>query len=965
VADGLEQTLADTEHAPAKVPETVGRYRIENVLGQGGMGVVYAAFDPDLERRVALKLLSAGEGTELRARLLREARAMARLAHPNVVTVYEVGTEAGRDYVAMELVEGQNLKAWLEAAARTPDDILAAFVAAGAGLAAAHGAGIVHRDFKPHNVLRRRDGRVMVTDFGLARGVEAAPAIALETTMRADAKAESTPSSLSGLTMTGSVLGTPAYMAPEQWTGAVVGPAADQFAFCVALWEALCGARPFTGPTIEKLREQAQKGVRELDASKLPRAVREPLFRGLEPDPDKRWSSMDALLAALRPRRRFPLVVAAGAGVIAAAAAVLVMVRGSSGPGCPAPAIDPASLGARGAEVAKVREQTCALDSAVRAPRLECLDGVLARIQLGADALMIDPAICARPQPPRLVRTVSPQLHDAALAWAAARDKDPKPADATALLARVGLGNATGLAGKTEPDPCAAAFAHMVGFAAGKETHQHIADADDAAQRCGDDWLRAEVAILALRDVIDSTMIGPEVAGRLKTAATLAEVIGDPGVTADLDVVRADIDRVSDKLDDSISSLDRAVAVYEARARQRDRVRARLGALELRRLRGAPADLATYTDQVHQLRETAAKQLGDQDDLVRKVDAEAADWLFSTGHLAESDAKMLTLRRPEPPDHPQHVSGRVVDTSGQPVAGAEVGAAQYLRSDGISIAIGAGPQIREVRTSADGSFDIPDASEDSVVVAGLGDQRSAPAKAGEHLTLTLAATSRIEGKVELGSVAAPRVIVFARLASSSLARVNYGVIAPVAADGSFSIAGVPRGKIIINAALVSANGPQLSGVALDAEDPVVRDVRVALALGKRSIDVIVRSTVDLPLPNAQVVVLPGRRPEITKASELNKDIVSASQKLAAHVEGTSPPAAIKSHARTGDLWATMPDIPDGDVSVCAVGLPADLSDPTLNAKLMTVLDRFEVHCVLVPATTDPILVETPPAPRFD
>ena len=962
--ESLDETLADTgKSAPAKVPESVGRYRIEHVLGEGGMGIVFAAFDPDLERRVALKLLSSGEGSELRARLLREARAMARLAHPNVVTVYEVGTHGGRDFVAMEMVEGQNLKAWLEASKHTPDEILDAFLGAGAGLAAAHKAGIVHRDFKPHNVLRRRDGRVMVTDFGLARGVEAAPAIALETTLRPDAKLENTPSSLSGLTMTGSVLGTPAYMAPEQWTGAVVGPAADQFAFCVALWEALTGERPFGGTTLEQLKQQVQKGPRELDVSKLPRAVREPLIRGLDPDPDKRWPGMDALLAAFSPRRRFPLVVAAGAGVIAIAAAVVVMVR-PSGPGCPAPAIDPATLGARGAEVAKVREQACALDPAVRAPRLECLDGVLARIQLGADALMIDPAICARPQPPRLVRTVSPRLHEAALAWAAARDKKPEGADATALIGRVGLGAATGLAGKTDPDPCASAFAHMVAFAAGADTHQHIAEADDAAQRCGDDWLRAEVAILALRDALDSTMVGPEVNGRLKTAATLAEVVSDPGVTADLDVARSDVEKLEDKLDDAITTYDRAAAAYQARGRVRDRVLTQLAALETRRLRGAPADLATYAAKLAELRESTAKQLGETDDLVRDIDGEVADWMFVTGDLAGAHRRMDALRRPKPPKDPIHVSGRVVDSDGKPVAGAEVAAEPYLRSDGLSLVVSTGSHVRIVTTRSDGAFDIPDATADSVVVAGLGDQRSLPAKGGENLMLALAPTSRIEGKVDLGGIAAPRVIIIARLASST-SMPNYGVLAPVAADGSFSIAGVPRGKLVVNAALRLANAPQIAGVLVDVKDPVVRDVHVTLAQGKRSLDVIVRSTVGLPLPNAQVVVVPGARPAIIKASDLNADIVSASVKIASHLEGTSPPAAIKAHAKKGDLWATMTDVPDGPTSVCALGLPADMSDPTLQAKLMSILDRFEVHCVPVPDTTEPIVVETSPAPRLD
>ncbi|HEY5950586.1 MAG TPA: serine/threonine-protein kinase, partial [Kofleriaceae bacterium] len=185
-----DEELARTATAPGSASsgkesptlgDTLGRYRLERELGAGGMGVVHSAFDPDLERRVALKVLR-GDGGEARQRLLREARALARLTHPNVVTVHEVGSANGRDYVAMELIEGETLADWLKAAPRTHAEILSVFTAAGRGLAAAHAAGLVHRDFKPHNVLRRKDGRIVVTDFGLARGIEVA--IELEATMR-------------------------------------------------------------------------------------------------------------------------------------------------------------------------------------------------------------------------------------------------------------------------------------------------------------------------------------------------------------------------------------------------------------------------------------------------------------------------------------------------------------------------------------------------------------------------------------------------------------------------------------------------------------------------------------------------------------------------------------------------------------------------------------------------------------
>src|SRR5215468_6757653 len=178
---------------------SLGRFRLERELGAGGMGVVHAAFDPDLERRIALKVLRGTATALARDRLLREARAMARLSHPNVVTVHEVGTAGGRDFVAMELIHGETLADWLRTERRPPAAILDAFLAAGRGLAAAHAAGIVHRDFKPHNVLRSRDGRIVVTDFGLAREAHGAPPPALDATVPLDLDVTTAAPSTSGV----------------------------------------------------------------------------------------------------------------------------------------------------------------------------------------------------------------------------------------------------------------------------------------------------------------------------------------------------------------------------------------------------------------------------------------------------------------------------------------------------------------------------------------------------------------------------------------------------------------------------------------------------------------------------------------------------------------------------------------------------------------------------------------------
>lgn len=318
---------------------TVGKYRLEGVLGSGGMGVVWRAVDPDLERAVAIKLLHAG-GTEptLRSRLLREARAMARLKHPNVLTVYEVGTDANRDYIAMELVDGDTLEGWLATKPPRPA-IVAALLAAGRGLAAAHAAGLVHRDFKPHNVLRSRDGHVYVTDFGLARGqIEDGDVEQLPTSRARDAVLD-TP-----LTQTGVLIGTPAYMAPEQFAGRVPDPRSDQFAFCVTAWEALTGARPFRGSTLAELEAASSRGAPTtgVATTEMPAAIRGVLARGLDPDPAKRWPDMMALLAALSEaaapgRARLPRTAIVAVSAVAIGGAIGIVALSSAGSDAPTP----------------------------------------------------------------------------------------------------------------------------------------------------------------------------------------------------------------------------------------------------------------------------------------------------------------------------------------------------------------------------------------------------------------------------------------------------------------------------------------------------------------------------------------------------------------------------------------------------------------------------------------------------
>ena len=323
------------------------RYTVLGVLGKGGMGVVYAVYDAKLDRRVALKLLrtgrhatDGGDAEARRGRLLREAQAMARLNHPNVVSVYDVGAHADSVFVAMELVEGETLRAWLKAEKRGWPEILACFVAAGRGLAAAHAAGMIHRDFKADNVLVGRDGRVRVTDFGVVRldcdvAPENSPTAATPAGRPLDAGGSSSDAWKMALTEAGTAPGTPRYMAPEIFDGKVADARSDLFAFCVVLYEALCDVHPFEGQTTFGTVE----GTRQLHPPRPGGHVQAPAWlvraieRGLRQAPDARPQSMEVLLADLTPRsgreRTRWLAAAAAAVVLGAIAASAVVVTRS------------------------------------------------------------------------------------------------------------------------------------------------------------------------------------------------------------------------------------------------------------------------------------------------------------------------------------------------------------------------------------------------------------------------------------------------------------------------------------------------------------------------------------------------------------------------------------------------------------------------------------------------------------
>lgn len=306
-SDGWGATTGRPRDVIREAGSRVAHYIVLDQLGLGGMGVVYAAYDPKLDRKIALKVLRS-EGhdetaTVARLRLVSEGRALARVSHPNVVAVYDVGTVEEEVYVAMELVQGTTLGQWRKARTRPWTEVTAMFIEIASGLIAVHDASLVHRDVKPDNILIDADDRPKVTDFGLARPERDAP----ESLRQQEQRLVETDVAVERLqlTQTGARLGTPAYMACEQLNGGEASPLSDQFAFCVTLWETLYGERPFEGGSWVSLVLAVTEGqIREPptppSGRPVPAWLRRILERGLSPQPRDRWPNMRELVEALR-----------------------------------------------------------------------------------------------------------------------------------------------------------------------------------------------------------------------------------------------------------------------------------------------------------------------------------------------------------------------------------------------------------------------------------------------------------------------------------------------------------------------------------------------------------------------------------------------------------------------------------------------------------------------------------------
>ena len=924
--DPHEQTNAESI-APGKLSAgaQIGGYALLDVLGQGGMGVVWKAHDPNLDREIAIKVLKRHDAhPSLRKRLLREGRAMARLKHPNVLTVYEVGTEGERDYIAMELVDGCSLDEWLT---RNPPrhEVIKALLAAGRGLAAAHAAGLVHRDFKPHNVLRSNEGRILVTDFGLARGLgddsssgvtepvvpaTLGSAAGLDETL--DAAPSPTPAMRSGnvhtdsvldspLTQTGAMIGTPAYMAPEQFRGADPDPRTDQFAYCVTAWQALTGARPHTGATIDELRRSAERGIGNLQTNLAP-AVRAALARGLDPDPEKRWPDLDTLLDVLedaeRPRRSRWVLPAAALGVVALVGGTVLMTRRATEAPVVKAGCEPADkvfadawsdtlrdqlwteaskaeidadTFARTADpfsefrkrwIASYAEACNATADAKTTARVGCL--LDARDQVSAltfalrsanaqvyelfDAHGILPnlAVCNGPKPiasppippdkrTRVIAVIagaymtmaSPRLAEAIdrlekeaidIGWAPLLP-NVLMVGGNAYLRRGDLANAREL------------FNRTIELAGPMNDVRSIAVA-----RVG--LLEASMGELVKPSATRKPgELHPEHLALLTYAKKAVEVAGnDPMLAGAVSLIEGQAHAALGRWSYGKREYRTAIALVQAARRTweaaGDLKRAAYAAEVEARLYLLRADARALEDAQFAVRgaeEALERATFPRHDPLTELRAEIA---FARGSYAEAGAAYRTLAHATPASTAPRRTGIVLDVDGKPVAGATVVAWRgELHGDPLAVVTDVREALDEVTTTTDGKFEIH-AEPDTALIAAFGQSRSAPRLAGTgEVSLRFQPTRVLTGKINASNLGGVRVFARVELGDST-----WFVRAPVKADGTYALGGIPRVSVYAGTEGPSGDGWHVATAGANA-------TQLWWPVG-RAIEVIVRGRID-------------------------------------------------------------------------------------------------------------------------
>ncbi|HEY5938182.1 MAG TPA: protein kinase, partial [Kofleriaceae bacterium] len=845
-----------------------------------------------------------------------------------------------------------------------------------------------------HNVLCGKAGRIVVTDFGLARDAEGAVvpdplAVTMPVGTATTTTGQSSP--LSGLTVEGSLLGTPAYMAPEQWAGGTVTPATDQFAYCVALWEALTGERPYKGPTVEDLKIQVARGPEALDASKIPRRLRDTLRRGLDPDPAKRWPSMDALLAKIERGKRRPGLAIGVGGVVAIGAVVGVLamqnrdVPAVAAVGCDPPALAPddvatrlGDLRASAPEVAAVfdaeltgwkraRETACSSEPRMRHAKLQCLDATLARLEAVRRAVLlppkgvrvddvsgttIDPQLCLRPEPPALAVRYS----DAAITGLALQRLDPEgPYDEAADSA------ATKAAAT---DPCALFQLAMARGRSEKSARprQSLDEAAALADQCRDDRARADAALLAFYYNINS--FNESRLGEVGRRAELAvERVSQQELRARFDELSGKTALVAGNFDGALAKLDAAVAGYARMPRSE--LKAALRRLDIRVARNTPADVAIAKTEFAKWR-PIAKALGEQT-LVNQLERHAATMAWFAGDIQNGHAKLVELdeAEPEKPLGTRRVSGIVVDPAGKPVAGAVVIGGAVIVADAVAngLPLGRTRSLTRARTDARGAFTLEGLPDSGAVAAEHERLRSHPVAIADRVRLTLRPVGTVRGRVELTGVAAHEMFIVA-ISAERGASPMYQHLAPVAADGSFEIANVLSGKLRIGPAIRSGKGETFTLRDVVVGSKPVEGV-VITPPTRRALTVLVRSTSSTPLDGAMVFVLPGNV-GLQSLRDL-KPLFAASQVTSATARPIigEPPAAVAGKHLPGDLVASFTSAPVGKGMMCALGVQGDMSDPTFNERLAKQIDRLDVRCAPLAADATVATLEVPPMKRLD
>ena len=867
----------------------IGGYELQYVLGEGGMGVVWAAHDPLLDRTIAIKVLKSRDVHDaMRTRLLREAQAMAQIKHPNVLTVHRVGTEGDRDYIAMELVDGGPLDHWL-AFGPPEHEVMEALLAAGRGLAAAHAAGLVHRDFKPNNILRNKDGHVLVTDFGLARGLGDDWSSPVTATGSLDPDRARDNVLASPLTKTGALLGTPAYMAPEQFAGAEPDPRTDQFAYCVTAWQALTGARPFHGRTIDELRQAATAGVGGVVAQ-LGKPMRAVLTRGLDPDPAKRWPDMQTLLREIEragrpPKRKLPWIAGGAAIAVAGIVAMGFAMRGAAAPAC-AP-IDEAWAGAwtaRGlpdehAWIGDVLddhrqrwfqtyEHTCkAAIGTAPVGRLDCLHAVRSRIAVVGELVMKHPETRVALDP--WLYLAPPEACSGRPAELAAFPDDRERV--LAVLARaIALPNSDGLAAEVkatgwaplEPMVLVTAGLRRVregAIAEGRALLDKVAAADTdprlvARARLG--LLAASMKELAHPDAAGKPdVLHEELAKALTYARSAVKPVEDPTLIGILAFLEAELvtdqtERAAKKTTyaDALELATRARTSFEAARDPRRAASAAALYADIQLRRGDPSALSDA--------EFVARSAAELLDRVKRPPLVPLDRLRAAIAFARNDLpaahRWLDRAAPRPAGAAKGelVSGVVLGPDGKPVMNATVIAwTGELRGDALR-AVTDRTTLRGdlVETSAEGKFTLRVAPGSAVVAESPGGGlRSLPVRAdAKELTLRLAPTTDLAGKLDTDG---PGPHVYARYAVGQAA---WLIETPLLAGNGFQFTNLPHAAWEIGALGPSGTGTRRArgGSVTVRDGPKLVFNGIAWVTGT-PIDVVVRGAVS---PEATVWV---------------------------------------------------------------------------------------------------------------